>query len=43
MSTSMDNEVYKFLYHDWPNAVLAKQFGFLDDKEGVKSEGTNSL
>ena len=38
MNTNIDNEVYKFLYHDWPNAVLAKQFGFLDNKEEKTNE-----
>lgn len=26
----MENEAYMFLKHDWPNIVLAKQFGILD-------------
>ena len=28
----MDNEVYKFIEHDWPNIVMASQFGTLDSK-----------
>ena len=28
----MDNEVYKFITHDWPNIVLASQFNTLDNK-----------
>lgn len=26
----MDTEVYNWINHDWPNIVLANQFGFLD-------------
>jgi len=28
----MENEVYKFIEHDWPNIVLASQFNTLDNK-----------
>lgn len=34
----MEREAYMFLNHDWPNIVMAKHFGILDNVLDIKEK-----